>query len=115
MTEELFRNVLKEAQEGKQFGLFIWANWTVWNYWVLDTKPGNEKYDLALSQILKGNKANISFVWNGLSMYGFIAIAVKRIISSNEYFKQVLNECKEHYEGPITLIPSNHVSKSFHY
>lgn len=108
MTEQKLRNAVKEAQEKKQLGLLIWANWTVYDDLASDMKPGNEHYDFALSQISNGEEATISTEWNGLSMPGIIAISVQKLSSSDELFSQVLNACKEgHYEGPITLVPLN--------
>ncbi|MCI8700310.1 MAG: hypothetical protein HFJ47_03085 [Clostridia bacterium] len=73
-------------------------------------KQGNGHYDFALSQISKGEEATISTEWNGLSMPGIIAVSMQKLSSSDEFFAYVLSICKEgHYEGPITLIPSNEV------
>ena len=114
MTEKLLRDTLKEAQEKDQLGLLIWANWTVWDDLGFEVKPGNESYDFAFSQISKGEEATTSAEWNGLSMPGFIAVSVQKLNSSDEFFKCVLNACeKGHYEGPITLVPLNEISKSF--
>lgn len=114
MTEKLLRNTLKEAQEKDQLGLLIWGNWTVWDDSGYQMKPGNQHYDFAFSQISKGEEATIKTDWNGLSMPGFIAASVQKLNSSNEFFKQVLDACeKGHYEGPITLVPLNEISKSF--
>lgn len=113
MTEKLLQDVLKEAQEKGQVGLFIWANWTVWDNIGFETKPGNENYDFALSQIQKGEEATVQVKWNGLSMPGFISVSVQKLNSSEEFFNNVLNKCGEgHYQGPITLIPSNEISES---
>ena len=114
MTEKRLRDTLTEAQEKDQLGLLIWANWTVWDDSGFEVKPGNESYDFALAQISKGEGATVSVEWNGLSMTGFIAVPVQKLLSSDEYFKHVLNSCeKGHYEGPITLVPLNEISKSF--
>lgn len=110
MTEQLLRNAVKEAQGKEQFGLLIWANWTVWDDLAFDMKQGNRHYDFALSQISKGEEATISTEWNGLSMPGIIAVSMQKLSSSDEFFAYVLSICKEgHYKGPITLIPSNEV------
>ena len=114
MTEKLLRDTLIEAKEKDQIGLFIWANWTVWDDSGYQMKPGNESYDFAFSQISKVEEATISADWNGLSMPGFIAVSVQKLNSSDEFFKDVLDACeKGHYEGPITLVPLNEISKSF--
>ena len=114
MTEKLLRDTLKKAQEKDQDGLLIWANWTVWDEFGFEVKPGNEHYDFALSQISKGEEATIKADWNGLSMPGFIAVPIQKLNSSDEFFKQVLDACKKgHYKGPITLVPLNEISKSF--
>ena len=114
MTEKLLRDTLKEAQKKAQLGLLIRANWTVWDESGFEVKPGNEHYDFAFSQISKGEEATIKSDWNGLSMPGFIAVSVQKLNSSDEFFKQVLDSCeKGHYEGPITLVPLNEISKSF--
>lgn len=111
MTEKLLRNVLKEAQVKKQLGLLIWANWECWDDLAFDMKPGNENYDFALSQISKGEEATISFELGFFSMPGVIAVPVQKLISSDEFFSQVLDSCKEnHFNGPITFIPLNKVS-----
>lgn len=47
-------------------------------------------------------------------MPGFIAVSVQKLNSSDEFFKYVLDACeKSHYEGPITFVPLNEISKSF--
>lgn len=110
MTEKLLRNAIKEAQEKKQLGLLIWANWTVWDNLAFDMKPGSEHYDFALSQISSEEEATISIEWNELSMPGIIAVSVQKLSSSAEFFTHVLSMCKKGlYEGPITLIPLNEV------
>lgn len=114
MTEKLLRDALKEAQEKDQLGLLIWANWTVWDDLGFEVELGNESYDFAFYQISKGEEATIPVEWYGLSMPGFIAVSVQKLISSDEFFNHVLNSCeKGHYEGPITLVPLNKISKSF--
>lgn len=114
MTEKLLRDTLKEAQTKDQLGLFIWANWTVWDDLGYQTKPGNESYDFAFSQISKGKTATIKANCNGLSMPGFIAVSIQKLNSFDDFFKQVLETCeKGHYEGPITLVPLNEVSENF--
>lgn len=110
MTEQLLRNAVKEAQEKEQLGLLIWANWTVWDDLAFDMKQGNEHYDIALSQLSKGEEATIQTEWNGLSMPGIIAVSMQKLSSSDEFFTYVLSTCKEgRYEGPITLVPSNEI------
>ena len=49
MTEKLLRNAVKEAQEKKQLGLLIWANWRVWDDLAFDIESGSEHYNFALS------------------------------------------------------------------
>ncbi len=111
MTGELLRNALKEAQKKEQLGLFIWANWRVFDDFAHEMKSGNESYDFAFSQISKEEEATIQTKWNGLSMPGIIAVSVKKLSSSDEFFSQVLNACeKGHYEGPITFVPLNELS-----
>ena len=113
MTEELLRDSLNEAQEKAQYGLLIWANWNQWDDHALDLKPGNENYDFALSQIAKDEEATINAEWNGFSMPCIIAVSVQKLLSSKDFFTQVLRVCEEgHYEGPVTLIPANQIVKS---
>lgn len=112
MTEKLLRDVLKDAQEKDQIGLLIWANWSVWDDSGFEMRPGNESYDFAFSQISKGEEATIKADWNGLSMPGFFAVSVQKLNSSEDFFKYLLDACeKDHYEGPITLVPLNEVSE----
>lgn len=48
--------------------------------------------------------------WNGLSIPRIIAVSMNKLSSSDRFFTDVLSICKEgHYEGPITLVPSNEV------
>ena len=113
MTEQLLRDTLKEAQSKGQLGLFIWANWAVWDDAGHQMKPGNRSYDFAFSKITKGEEATLYANWNGLSMTGFIAVSVQKLNSSDAFFKQVLEACEKGcYEGPITLVPLNEVSES---
>ena len=114
MIEKLLRDTLKEAKEKEQLGLLIWADWRAWDACGYQIKPGNGSYDLAFSQIAKGEEAKISTEWNGLSMPGFIAVSVKRLSSSEEFFKNVLSICeKGRYKGPITRVPLNELSENF--
>ena len=53
MTEKMLRNILTEATEKNQIGLFIWANWMVWDDLAFEMKAGNRSYDFALSQITR--------------------------------------------------------------
>lgn len=114
MTENILRNVLKEAKQKGQIGLFIWANWTVWDNMLSEVKPGNGSYDFAFSKISKGEAATVPTDWNGLSMPGFIAVSVQELNASDDYFKKILNLCiKYHYHGPISLVPLNKISSFF--
>ena len=114
MTEKFLLDSLKEAQEKDQLGLLIWANWTVWDELGFEVKAGNESYNFAFSQISKGEEVTVSVKCYGLTMPGFIAVPVQKLLSSDEFFKHVLNSCeKGHYEGPITFVPLNEISKSF--
>ena len=114
MTQSILRNWLKEAQRKGQTGLFLWPNWTLWDYYAFELQPGNEYYDTALVQIAKDQEVTITFEWNTLSMPGIIAVSVQKLLSSEEFFKQVLSVCeKNHYTGPITLLPINEVSDYF--
>ena len=43
-------------------------------------------------------------------MPGIIAVSMHKLSSSDRFFTDVFSICKEgHYEGPITLVPSNEV------
>ena len=114
MTEKLLLDSLKEAQEKDQLGLLIWANWTVWDELGFEVKAGKKSYDFVFSQISKGEVATVSVKCYGLTMPGFIAVPVQKLLSSDKFFKQVLSSCeKGHYEGPIRLVLLNEISKSF--
>ena len=114
MTEKMLRNILTEATEKNQIGLFIWANWMVWDDLAFEMKAGNRSYDFALSQITKEKEATISTEISGFSTPGFIAISIKKVNSSDKFLKEVLEVCKKgHYEGPVTLIPLNELSEQY--
>ena len=113
MTEKLLWDSLNEAQKKAQYGLLIWANWHLWDDLASDLQPGNENYDITLSQIVKGEEVTIKAEWNGLSMPGIIAVSVQKLLSSSDFFNQVLKVCEEsHYECPITLVPANQLAES---
>lgn len=117
MTEKMLRNILTEATEKKQIGIFIWANWRVWDDLAFEMKAGNRSYDFALSQITSEREATILTEIPGISGFstpGFIAISIKKVNSSDKFFKEVLKVCeKGHYEGPVTLIPLNELSEQY--
>ena len=113
MTEEKLRNTLKEAQDKGQVGLLIWSCWRLWDELGFRIGPGQEHFDFALSQTQKGEEGTIPFDFCGFNMAGIIAVPVQKLLSSNEFFLHVLNECQlHHFEGPITLIPLNELSES---
>lgn len=114
MTEKMLRNILTEATEKNQIGLFIWANWMVWDDLAFEMKAGNRSYDFALSQITREKEATISTEISGFSTPGFIAISIKKVNSSDKFLKEVLEVCeKGHYKGPVTLIPLNELSEQY--
>ena len=112
MTEKLLRNSLIEAQGKGEIGLFIWANWRVWDDLAYEMKKGNKYYDVAISQVLKHEEATISTQLCGFDAPGILAVSVSKMINSEEFFKHVLEICeKGNYKGPITFIPSNEISQ----
>ena len=101
MTEKLLRDSLIEAQGKGEIGLFIWANWRVWDDLAFEMKEGDEKYDFAISTQLCGFDAP-----------GVLAVSISKMINSEEFFSHVLKTCeKGNYKGPITFIPSNEISQ----
>lgn len=114
MIENLIRETLKEAQQKEQRGLLIWANWRVWDEFAFNMKEGNEIYDFALSHIERGGTAAIYVNMEGFYRTAIEIVPVEKLHSSTEYFENFVNMCKrEQMEGPITLVPSNEVSKIF--
>lgn len=112
MTEQLLRDILKEAKEKSQIGLLIWPNWTQWDEHHFKMKQGNKNYDFALSQVSKGEASFLAFESNDFFMPGIVAVSVEKMLSSPVFFNHVLNLCeKSDYEGPITLVPMNEVSE----
>jgi len=110
MTEKLLKDVLKEAQEKQQIGLLIWPMWRIWDDIAYEIKPGDKDYDFALSQVKKGEEATI-VVQNGFLISHIIAIPVKKLLESEEFFKHVLKVCEQYQiEGPITLLPLNELA-----
>ena len=111
MTEKLLRDSLIEAQGKGEIGLFIWANWRVWDDLAFNMKEGDEKY-FAISQVLKQEEATISTQLCGFQAPGIFAVPVPKMIKSEDFFKYVLEMCeKGNYKGPITFIPSNEISQ----
>ena len=111
MTEELLRQALKEAQKKGQIGLLIWSNWSIWDDVAYQLKEGNENYDFALAQVEKEEEATMIYEWAGFKMAGYLAVSVKKLGNSEEFFKEIFGICeKEHYTGPITLIPLNELA-----
>ena len=112
MTEKILRDVLKEAQKQKQLGLFIWGNHTLWDGLAFEMKPENETFAFAIYQICQGKESFIWSDWNGTPIPGAIAVPLHKLISSEKFFAHILHMCEEgQYEGPITLVPANKLSK----
>lgn len=112
ITEQLLRDCVKEAQEKGQFGLMVWISWKDWDDLGCEVRPGSEYYDFALYQIQKEEEATIDIDWGGLYGAGILAVSVKKLISSDEYFKDFLKVCEiNQMKGPIVLIPSNKLSE----
>lgn len=112
MTEKLLRDSLNEANSKGEIGLFIWANWRVWDRFAFEMKEGDEDYDFAISQILNQKEATIYAQSCGFNVPGIFAVSVSKMINSEEFFKYVLEMCnKGNYNGPITFIPSNEISQ----
>ena len=112
ITEQLLRDCVKEAQEKGQLGLFLWSSWKIWDEHGFRMKEDNEFYDLSLLQMRKGLTTTIDLVIGGMFGIAFFAVPLEKLNSSEEFFKQVLEACENRQmEGPITLIPSNEVSK----
>lgn len=108
MNKEQLRSVLKEAKGKGQTGLFIWADWTIWDDIAFEMKPGNEDYDFAISQISLNKEATITSDYHCYEMPAFIAISVGKLSSDVDLFNRVLEICnKNNYQGPFTLLPSN--------
>lgn len=114
MTEELLREFSKEAIEKGQLGLFIWANWPLWDELAGELREGNEYYDFSLSKLMQGEETAISIGEKNNGIVGIIAVPAEKILFSNKLLKHVLQLCEENnHEGPVTLIPSNILSKYF--
>lgn len=114
MTESLLRQALNEAKKKGQLGLLIWSNWSAWDEIADKLEEGNEDYDFILSQIEKQEEATITTEWAGLKMPGCLAVPVKKLHNSEKYFEEVLEACrKNHYVGPVTLLPLNEVADYF--
>ena len=110
MTEKLLRDVLKEAQEKEQIGLLIWPFWRIWDDIGYELKPGDKDYDFALSQVTKCEESTI-VVQSGFLISHLIAVPVKKLVESDEFFNYVLKVCEQYrIEGPITLLPLNELS-----
>lgn len=112
MTEKLLRDSLTEAKSKGEVGLFIWANWRVWDDLAYEMKQGNKYYDVAISKVLNQEEATISTQLCGFQAPGIFAVPVPKMIKSEDFFKYVLEICeKGNYKGPITFIPSNEISQ----
>lgn len=113
MTENLLRRILEEAHENEQYGLFFWSNWKSWDSFGFDIKQeGEEHYELAVSQILKGEEATITVEYMGIVMPVVLAVSVKKLENSKKFFEDVLEILqKNRYVGPVTLLPSDKISK----
>ena len=114
MTEEVLRAALSEARDKNQTGLLIWANWNTWDDIAFDTKPGEENYDYALSQIAKDKESTCFVEVIGFKLPAYFAVSVSKLSNSDRFFKNVLTKCnKANFQGPVTLVPLNEVCKSF--
>ena len=76
MTEKLLRDSLTEAKSKGEVGLFIWANWRVWDDLAYEMKQGNKYYDVAISKVLNQEEATISTQLCGFQAPGIFAVPV---------------------------------------
>ena len=114
MTESLLRLCLKEAEKKGQIGLIIWSGWSAWEELEYKLEEGKDDYNFILAQVEKQEEAIIMTEWAGLKMPGCLAVPVKKLRDSEKYFKEVLEACvKNHYVGPVTLLPLNEVADYF--
>ena len=105
MNSEQLQQVLKMANEKGQTGLLIWANWTIWDDIAFEMELG--EYDFSRSRISKIEETTVTYFNNGFELVAFIAIAVEKLSSDEDFFNHVLEICnKNNYQGPFTLIPS---------
>ena len=95
MTEKLLRDSLTEAKSKGEVGLFIWANWRVWDDLAYEMKQGNKYYDVAISKVLKQEEATISTQLCGFQAPGIFAVPVTKMIKSEDFFKYVLAMCEK--------------------
>ena len=112
MSKEQLLNVLKEANDKVQTGLFIWANWTIWDDIAFEMKPGNEDYDFAISRISQNRETTITYNCHSFEMPAFIAVPVGKLSFDEAFFNRVLEICNKcNCQGPFTLLPSNETVK----
>jgi len=109
LTEDLLREALKEAQDKKQPGFLIWtSNTTCVNFVDALVEKGNEHYDFAMSQIMKGEYGTITYDFFGIKMPAAYIISVQKLQNCDESFQMILEACKIYNNiGPIMLIPTN--------
>ena len=109
LTEDLLREALKEAQDKNQPGFLIWTgNRICLNFVDALIEKGNEHYDFAMSQVMKGECGTITYDLYGIKLPAAYIIAVQKLQNSDESFQMILEACKKYNDiGPILLIPNN--------
>ena len=114
MNEGRLREILREAHEKGQEGLFIWHNEETWDTFNETTFSGDKSYDYAIKKLKRQKETTHSMEIFGIVVPLFISIPVKKMINDNNFFNSVLDVCKENGSvGPVTLIPSNELSEIY--
>ena len=114
MTKKLLRDCLKEAEAKNQEGLIIWPDWR--SYEELESELRLDKIDLpAFFRNIQNQKSTVfSVEWNGLILGHVFIASAKEMLSSEEFFKQVLETCeKQHLKGPVVLYPLKTICEAY--
>jgi hypothetical protein len=108
MTKENLREILSDAREKGQVGLFIWVDWWTWHDLRLETSPGNENYDSSIEALSRQEwyKATRTVFKYAV----FLSVPIEKMVSDEKFFGEVLTVC-EKFIGPVTLVPLNELSR----
>ena len=107
MTKLLLKQYADFASENSAVALIIWANWSARENYIASVYPGNFDFDAAMKAVAEDKEYIVTVTWNGLTMPGYIAVSVRKLLSSDTSLTEINNFCKLHsYNGPITIIGS---------
>lgn len=102
ITEEVLREELEKAKDDGRRAVLIYHNEAIWGTHHEEMVPGAHNYNFFLNQVKNGEDGVMEFDTKEGGKAIILAVLVDKMLSDDEYFKEVLDTCLIHgVEGPI--------------